>query len=249
MINKLDNIGMNQEPSTGSTDDIDELVMTRQAGLFYGGALETLASGWTIGSLHNEYKSTAARKHFITPTLTQGLDKIREGKNFLCQNYCAAQKACLPISLDIFGFSQGAILANEVAHHLDAFGCDCDGVLHIPVKIRFLGLIDPVARLIPLGTVQFGFFKPGNVGAGVQELRSLVTDTASDANLYPQVVIAGLPEVKWSKQGPPGPSGMPGPIYGYAHGETGNIGGYPQLAGAVKEHLKQTAFQVGVQWK
>ena len=213
-----------------------------QYGVFYGGAAERVASGWTIGKLYGAYDSPQSHKMFITPTLAPTDKKITDAQSFVCSHFCLAQKHGSDFKLDIFGYSSGGILAVELSQRLDKEGCVCDGKKMNPVPIRFLGIIDPVHKAVPRGLRKYALLKPVNVTANAQMLRSLRTDTFLDSTTFPQENVFNMNTDLWSKT-------VNGQIKGYTHGEMGNVKKHPVLSGAVEVKLKQKATAAGVKFK
>lgn len=66
----------------------------------------------------------------------------QEGYEWICAEWCrTGQKK----EIDLVGHSRGAVIAVVITQWLNDNGCCCDGKNYIkPVKVRFLGLYDPV---------------------------------------------------------------------------------------------------------
>lgn len=73
---------------------------------------------------------------------------LYKAKEFVCDYVCKSRKGCPPVQtepVDIFGWSRGGVAALTLAKRLKDDGCKCEDGTIKPVKIRFMGLIDPVA--------------------------------------------------------------------------------------------------------
>jgi len=61
-------------------------------------------------------------------------------RRHVCERWCKDQNQ----PVDLIGHSRGGYIAIRVAHKLKDLGCCCNGTWIKPVRVRFLGLYDPV---------------------------------------------------------------------------------------------------------
>jgi RHS repeat-associated protein len=155
-----------------------------------------------IGKLFEEYKG---KKEFYELELSARIPGGRKAndkelfdraKNDVCFWFCSkiaprekpdwGISNCPDYNIDIFGYSKGAILAHRLAKLLNDDGCNCarnalsgrgeEAKVFKPIKVRFLGLFDPVIGKTPFadeynpGKTEMAI--PPNVEVSVRQHRS-----------------------------------------------------------------------------
>ena len=95
-------------------------------------------------------------------------------KKQICKDYCDSKEKCKDMTINLTGWSRGAVVCMGVARMLDEDGCRCKGLLGLgskhyrPVDVNWIGLFDAVemvaapGRLLP-GDQGFPGTVPTNV--------------------------------------------------------------------------------------
>jgi len=100
--------------------------------------------------LCNETTETPAYYHRGPHLGITGLDSyiiLLEVKNHICTDFCAANQNCDTFSINMTGWSRGAIIVMGIAKKLNDDGCTCSGKKHKPVNVNWIGLFDAVAQI------------------------------------------------------------------------------------------------------
>ena len=127
-----------------SPNQVDEL----------GLALYAIDGTWTgRGSDANPwqlYFDTTEQKYYHSGPYDGpgGLDSwfiARTVKKKICNDFCAAEQAGNNFTINLTGWSRGAIIAAGVAKMLNDEGCDCCKTHYQPVSVNWVGLFDAVA--------------------------------------------------------------------------------------------------------
>jgi RHS repeat-associated protein len=74
-------------------------------------------------------------------TLAQAIKKV------ICMDYCQAKQNGQTFTINLTGWSRGAIIAAGIAKMLNDEGCDCCGGKTAPVPVNWVGLFDACARI------------------------------------------------------------------------------------------------------
>lgn len=116
-------------------------------GIFFDGAGQGRGSPTIMRSMYDKYTDAAAI--FYTNIWPNNIwANIRKAREIICDTICNTLQGCPPQPtepVDLFGWSRGAVAVLTLAKILNDEGCTCNGKTFKPIKIRFMGLIDPVA--------------------------------------------------------------------------------------------------------
>ena len=110
-------------------------------GVFFDGAGQVRGDETIMQDLYEEYDGSAAI--FYTHILPNNIWANIHGAQDIVAEEVGKKKGCEPV--DLFGWSRGAVAALTLAEILKDDGVTYKGRVYKPVKVRFMGLIDPVA--------------------------------------------------------------------------------------------------------